>query len=99
VPDSENLLRILKWIDVPLEQVTSGEDEAEDVTQTPSIVVHSPGESTPESVALILRADKKLTRYDVEMLMAIFRASYDGLLKQKCEQQEDSLQMRTAVTG
>jgi putative Mn2+ efflux pump MntP len=33
VPDSENLLCILKWIDVPLEQVTSGEDEAESVDQ------------------------------------------------------------------
>jgi len=89
----------MQWIDMPLEQVILGEDAVEDSAQTQSIVVHSPGESTPESVALILRVDKKLTPHDVDMLMAIFRASYDGLLKRNDDEEGDRLRTRMAVTG
>ena len=97
LPDPENLLRLLKWIDVSLEQVTSGSDEPGNVTMAHSMVVHSPGESTPESVALILRADKKLTPQDVEMLMAIFRAGYDGLLRKNDDHVGNQLQTPMAV--
>ena len=56
-------------------------EPVDDASTTHVAVFLSPGESTAESVAHILRADKQLTPEDVDMLMTAFRAVYDGLLR------------------
>lgn len=77
IPDRENLVLLLRWIGQPLEHFTfdhnSNSETQQDLT-------------TPEAVAHVLLADKKLTSQDVDMLMAIFRVSYDGLVRRNDEQ-------------
>lgn len=56
----------------------------EQVTSPPAdhdVVTHNPGESTVESVALHLRADKDLDPKDAQILMEVFRVAYENLRK------------------
>src|SRR5437879_8281957 len=54
-PDADNIARITRWLDMPVDRVMSGQgNEVEPV-------VYYPHEATPEIVEAHLRADKKLT--------------------------------------
>ena len=94
LPDRENLLLLAQWIGVSLDQLTlaiggtratddadGADEEVAALHQARNAIVHSPGETTPESIALHLRADRDLTPEDVELLMEVFRAAYERLRK------------------
>lgn len=83
VPDRDNLVLLLKWIGVPLEQLTLIPDDVDKAAHELT---------TPESVARVLLADKKLTPEDVDLLMAQFRAVYERLLKRNDEQVTSDLE-------
>lgn len=74
LPDRENLLQLANWAGVTLEQVASTPTDRD-------VIIHSPGESTVEAVALHLRADKDLDPRDAQVLMEVFRAAYENLRK------------------
>ena len=74
LPDRENLLQLANWAGVTLEQVASAPSKHD-------VVVHNLGESTVESVALHLRADKDLDPKDAQILMEVFRVAYENLRK------------------
>jgi transcriptional regulator with XRE-family HTH domain len=72
VRDYDSLVRIAGWLGVPLEELTTSQDEAPcpyDVT-------------TPETVARVLHADDSLGPEEVETLMVTFRALYARLQDQ-----------------
>ena len=69
-------LLLLYWIGTPLEHLNEGHNEATDAAVELT---------TPELVARILLADKKLRPGDAELVMATFHAVYDGLLKRNDE--------------
>ncbi len=79
LPDRENLIQLAQWASIPLEQLTSTPVESSATDR--GTIVHQPGESTPEAVALHLRADKDLTPEDAHVLMEVFRVAYENLRK------------------
>jgi transcriptional regulator with XRE-family HTH domain len=76
LPDRENLLQLANWVGMTLEQVASAPAEHD-------VVIHNPGESTVEAVALHLRADKDLDPRDGQILMEVFRVAYENLRKRQ----------------
>jgi transcriptional regulator with XRE-family HTH domain len=78
VPGTENLLKLAEWLGVPLAELgadarlTGHEDEPQ---------------STPEAVALHLRADKNLSGDDAAVLEQVFRSTYNALVKRKRQTQ------------
>lgn len=74
LPDRENLLQLANWVGVTFEQVASAPGKHD-------VVIHGSGESTVESVALHLRADKDLDPKDAQILMEVFRVAYENLRK------------------
>ena len=70
LPGRENLVKFAKWLGVQLNELVDSEllsgHEAEP-------------ESTPESVALHLRADRNLAPEDAAALEQMFRLAYDRL--------------------
>ncbi len=70
LPGRENLMKFAKWLDVPLTELIEG----------PLLAGHeSEPESTPEAVALHLRADRNLDPEDAAALEQMFRLAYDSL--------------------
>ena len=76
VPDRESLLLLAKWLNVSVEELIYS-DGAMDHTQ-PESDQPKQGEYTPETVARLLRADRRLKPADVEVLMMVFRTMYDS---------------------
>ena len=74
VPGRENLLRFAAWLGIPIQDLV-----ADGVLPTEA----SPPESTPEAVAVHLRADKNLSPEDAEVLQEVFRSAYQALVKRK----------------
>jgi transcriptional regulator with XRE-family HTH domain len=74
LPDRENLLQLANWVGVTFEQVVNAPGKHD-------VVIHGSGESTVESVALHLRADKDLDPKDAQILMEVFRVAYENLRK------------------
>lgn len=72
LPDRENLLKLARWAQVPLE--TGSRARTRDV--------HEPNASTLEAVELHLRADKRLAEDDAEMLVEILRTAYERLARE-----------------
>lgn len=72
IPDPENLVKLTAWAGVNLEELRSDNGPQPDWHETAS---------TPEAVALHLRADRSLSAQDAEMLAAVFRAAYDAVAK------------------
>lgn len=74
LPDRENLLRLARWAGIRLEELSSA-------WKPP------PGKrkarSTPEQVAVHLRADPKLAPQDASVLAEVFRSAYEALRKQR----------------
>jgi transcriptional regulator with XRE-family HTH domain len=76
LPDSGNLVKLARWAGVRLEEVTT------DWAPRASRRKGKPA-STPEAVAVHLRADRKLSPADASVLAEIFRSAYEALLKER----------------
>ena len=74
-PDADNIARITRWLDMPVDRVMSG--KGSDVEP----VVYYPHEATPEIVEAHLRADKKLTPETAKALSELFRVAYQQFSK------------------
>lgn len=74
VPGRENLLKIASWLGITLDDLTAGGQAAKH---------HGEPESTPEAVAIHLRADRKLSSSDAAVLEQVFRTAYNALAKRK----------------
>jgi transcriptional regulator with XRE-family HTH domain len=74
LPGRENLVKLAEWLDIPIDQLG---DEA--------LLAGHGGEpeSTPEAVALHLRADRKLSADDADALEQMFRLAYDRLSRRR----------------
>jgi transcriptional regulator with XRE-family HTH domain len=77
-PDSDNIVRITRWLDMPVDRVMS-KVKGRDVEP----VVYYPHEATPEIVEAHLRADKKLTPETAKALSELFRVAYQQFSKTK----------------
>jgi transcriptional regulator with XRE-family HTH domain len=71
-PGRENLLKLAAWLGVSLDEIAPG--------ALPGGHQVEP-ESTPEAVALHLRADKNLAPEDARVLDEVFRTAYDALVR------------------
>jgi transcriptional regulator with XRE-family HTH domain len=76
VPGRENLIKLADWLDLPVDQLMAGQ---------PLVRHGGEPESTLESVALHLRADKKLSPDDAAILEQLFRSAYEALVKRKAK--------------
>ncbi len=70
-PDADNIARLARWLEVPLERVMTVRDQAD-----PEPVIYFPHESTPEIVEAHLRADRNLTPETAKALSELFRVAY-----------------------
>jgi transcriptional regulator with XRE-family HTH domain len=72
-PDADNIARLTKWLDMPLERILGGgRDDGDDA----KAVVYYPHESTPEIVEAHLRADRNLSPETADALSQLFRVAY-----------------------
>jgi predicted transcriptional regulator len=76
-PDADNIARLTSWLDMPLERILHGRDEANDA----KAVVYYPHESTPEIVEAHLRADRNLSPETADALSQLFRVAYSQFSK------------------
>lgn len=76
-PDGENLLKLAAWAGVRLDELrpTGARREKPVHPNEPA--------STPEAVAMHLRADRKLEPEDAAILADIFRSAYESLRRQR----------------
>ena len=71
LPDREPLLRIARWLDVPVEFTAAAAGRKDDSPR--------PGPSTVEAVELLVRADPDISAADAEALTESFRVFYRHL--------------------
>jgi transcriptional regulator with XRE-family HTH domain len=76
-PDSDNIVRITRWLDMPVDRVMSNRQGGKNVEP----VVYYPHEATPEIVEAHLRADKKLSPDTAKALSELFRVAYQQFSK------------------
>jgi transcriptional regulator with XRE-family HTH domain len=69
-PGRENLLKLANWLAISVDELTPGAALSRHEGEP---------ESTPEAVALHLRADRNLSPDDAEMLEELFRQAYETL--------------------
>lgn len=74
LPGRESLLRFTTWLGITFRDLAP-ESFSDLQAREP--------ESTPEAVALHLRADKNLSPEDAEVLEEVFRSAYKALLKRR----------------
>jgi transcriptional regulator with XRE-family HTH domain len=91
VPDFERLLLLAQWAGITLEQPPVASDSA-DANQAHHIIVHSPKETTLESIALHVRADDDLEPEDADLLVELVRAAYGQLRKRHARTVRDVMQ-------
>ena len=72
MPDAENIARLTAWLEMPIERIMGGNEQAESA----SPVIYYPHESTPEIVEAHLRADRRLTPETAQALSELFRVAY-----------------------
>lgn len=70
-PDADNIARLTKWLDVPMERILGDSDSG-----AAAAVVYFARESTPEIVEAHLRADRNLTPETATALSELFRVAY-----------------------
>ena len=70
-PDADNIARLTKWLDVPMERILGDVDSG-----AAGPVVYFARESTPEIVEAHLRADRNLTSETATALSELFRVAY-----------------------
>lgn len=80
-PDADNIARLTKWLDVPMERILGG--QADNDSAKP--VVYFARESTPEIVEAHLRADRNLTPETANALSELFRVAYTQFSKNEPE--------------
>jgi transcriptional regulator with XRE-family HTH domain len=73
-PDADNIARLTRWLDMPMERVMGGR-RGEDGTDT-APVVYFPHEATPDIVEAHLRADRNLNPETAKALSELFRVAY-----------------------
>ncbi len=73
-PGRENLWKLAAWLGVSVDEIAPGALLGRHQTEP---------ESTPEAVALHLRADKNLAPEDARVLDEVFRTAYDALVRRK----------------
>jgi len=76
-PDADNIARITRWLDMPVDRVMTGIRTSKSVEP----VVYYPHEATPEIVEAHLRADKKLSPETAKALSELFRVAYQQFSK------------------
>lgn len=74
-PDADNIARLTQWMDMPVDRLMRGNDEAVEP------VIYYPHEPTPEIVEAHLRADRKLSPETAEALSELFRVAYQQFSK------------------
>ena len=72
-PDADNIARLTKWLDVPMERILGAHQDSEAAKP----VVYFARESTPEIVEAHLRADRNLTPETASALSELFRVAYN----------------------
>ena len=72
-PDADNIARLTKWLDVPMERILGGAGDDSDAAKP---IVYFARESTPEIVEAHLRADRNLTPETATALSELFRVAY-----------------------
>ncbi|HKR59244.1 MAG TPA: helix-turn-helix transcriptional regulator [Pyrinomonadaceae bacterium] len=72
-PDADNIARLTKWLDVPMERILGGQGADSDAAKP---IVYFARESTPEIVEAHLRADRNLTPETATALSELFRVAY-----------------------
>jgi transcriptional regulator with XRE-family HTH domain len=75
VPDTPTLARIARWLNVPLERIVNGNQQAGEP------VVYYPNESIPDILEAHLRADPNLTSDSARALAELFRVAYSAYHK------------------
>ena len=70
-PDADNIARLTKWLDVPMERILGDSDSG-----SAAAIVYFARESTPEIVEAHLRADGNLTPETATALSELFRVAY-----------------------
>jgi transcriptional regulator with XRE-family HTH domain len=73
-PDADNIARLTRWLDMPMERVMGGR-KGEDGSDT-APVVYFPHEATPDIVEAHLRADRNLNPETAKALSELFRVAY-----------------------
>ena len=77
IPEAENLLKLAAWAGVRFDELRPTGSE-----RGRPIHPNEPA-STPEAVAMHLRADRKLSPEDATILAEVFRTAYETLRKQR----------------
>jgi transcriptional regulator with XRE-family HTH domain len=77
LPERENLFKLLRWADIEIDEVRS------DVPAGVQEAHTGETESTPEAVAVHLRADPDLSPQDARVLAELFRSAYEVLRKKR----------------
>jgi transcriptional regulator with XRE-family HTH domain len=75
VPDAPTLARLSQWLQIPMERIVGGVEEAKNGVPP---VVYYPSESMPAIVEAHLRADRNLTPETAHALAQLFRVAYEG---------------------
>lgn len=75
-PDADNIARITRWLDMPVDRVMSNRQGNE-----VEPVVYYPHEATPEIVEAHLRADRNLSPETAKALSELFRVAYQQFSK------------------
>lgn len=70
LPDTKTMTKLAAWLDVSMHDLLFGEDATLKTAQ---------GLSTPAAVAVLLRADERLSPEAVDALMRLFRVAYEQL--------------------
>jgi len=73
-PDADNIARLTRWLDMPMERVMGGRRNEDGSDNAP--VVYFPHEATPDIVEAHLRADRNLNPETAKALSELFRVAY-----------------------
>ncbi|HZI17440.1 MAG TPA: helix-turn-helix transcriptional regulator [Pyrinomonadaceae bacterium] len=73
-PDADNIARLTRWLDMPMERVMGGRRGEDGTDAAP--VVYFPHEATPDIVEAHLRADRNLNPETAKALSELFRVAY-----------------------
>ena len=79
-PDVGNLLPLAQWVDAAQVQLPVTSEAISD-TATNKTIIHSPGETTLESIALHLHADENLNPDDMDFMRSVLRELYRHVQK------------------
>ena len=73
-PDADNIARITRWLDMPVDRLMKKQSHVEPV-------IYYPHESTTDIIDAHLRADRNLSKETAEALSELFRVAYKQFSK------------------